>query len=209
MIGGWQRWSLSEPPCGLGLTSLSRLFGACTHGYTGSCSCVSRTSVARAASARTASCCCMSSTSLARGHIPRRSLKSTQSLGAAGAGCGWHHRRAGARVWLRPAVARVRACMQKKAGETKKWLQRPGFEPRAGTLPSPGTHPCCAASIEIPLQDTWKAALPAHSVYIHGGACQTTLSAVASKTAGGDARAKELGETRWGGIISIMLGSAL
>ena len=28
MIGGWQRWSLSEPPCGLGLTSLSRLFGA-------------------------------------------------------------------------------------------------------------------------------------------------------------------------------------
>ena len=113
-----------EPP-----TIAGAVVGACTHGYTGSCSCVSRTSVARAASARTASCCCMSSTSLARGHIPRRSLKGTQSLGAAGAGCGWHHRRAGARVWLRPAVARVRACMQKKAGETKKWLQRPGIEP--------------------------------------------------------------------------------
>ena len=84
-----------EPP-----TIAGAVVGACTHGYTGSCSCVSRTSVARAASARTASCCCMSSTSLARGHIPRRSLKSTQSLGAAGAGCGWHHRRAGARVWL-------------------------------------------------------------------------------------------------------------
>ena len=129
MIGGWQRWSLSEPPCGLGLTSLSRLFGACTHGYTGSCSCVSRTSVARAASARTASCCCMSSTSLARGHIPRRSLKSTQSLGAAGAGCGWHHRRAGARVWLRGTRAGMHA---KKGGRNKKmaaetWIRTPGW----------------------------------------------------------------------------------
>ena len=56
-----------EPP-----TIAGAVVGACTHGYTGSCSCVSRTSVARAASARTASCCCMSSTSLARGHIPRR-----------------------------------------------------------------------------------------------------------------------------------------
>ena len=131
MIGGWQRWSLSEPPCGLGLTSLSRLFGACTHGYTGSCSCVSRTSVARAASARTASCCCMSSTSLARGHIPRRSLKSTQSLGAAGAGCGWHHRRAGARVWLRGTRAGMHA---KKGGRNKKMAAETGNRTRAATV---------------------------------------------------------------------------
>ena len=113
-----------EPP-----TIAGAVVGACTHGYTGSCSCVSRTSVARAASARTASCCCMSSTSLARGHIPRRSLKSTQSLGAAGAGCGWHHRRAGARVWLRGTRAGMHA---KKGGRNKKmaaetWIRTPGW----------------------------------------------------------------------------------